>query len=377
MTRRMVAAIASPHVDVLGHCTGRLLVGRGRPQSEFDADVVIEACRVFDTALEINCRPERLDPPQGDAAQGGRRGRQDRDQHRRARAPTTRVAALRHRPRRRVRGEGRTGRQRVERRRPPRVVRRRTRPELHADRHGHRQSQRRPISQWWPNGSATRPMRQPYAVGDRVDLGRAGARARARTRRRGRRPTGSCVPAGVSLAPGLDGGIGLDPEVGAADPELRDLEHRRRRRRGVRCRPRRTRPCRSASAAAGVADTARSSRRDRLRRCISRATRSRLPTARGAARRRRVRRRGRGSSRCGSRPGRRRRRRPASSDRLHATTVRSPRRHTHTSSFGAGQRAVGAVAQLGQRVAQADEIAGQRQRRARDRGAGRRRCSAA
>jgi putative hydrolase len=63
MTRRMVAAIASPHVDVLGHCTGRLLVGRGRPQSEFDEDIVIEACRVFDTALEINCRPERLDPP--------------------------------------------------------------------------------------------------------------------------------------------------------------------------------------------------------------------------------------------------------------------------------------------------------------------------
>jgi putative hydrolase len=63
MTRRMVAAIASPHVDTLGHCTGRLLVGRGRPESEFDADVVIEACRVFDTAIEVNCRPERLDPP--------------------------------------------------------------------------------------------------------------------------------------------------------------------------------------------------------------------------------------------------------------------------------------------------------------------------
>ncbi len=63
MTRRMVGAIANPLVDVLGHCTGRLLVGRGRPQSEFDADVVIEACRVYDTALEINCRPERLDPP--------------------------------------------------------------------------------------------------------------------------------------------------------------------------------------------------------------------------------------------------------------------------------------------------------------------------
>jgi histidinol phosphatase-like PHP family hydrolase len=63
MTRRMVAAVASPHVDVLGHCTGRLLVGRGRAESQFDADVVIEACRVFDTALEVNCRPERLDPP--------------------------------------------------------------------------------------------------------------------------------------------------------------------------------------------------------------------------------------------------------------------------------------------------------------------------
>ncbi len=63
MTRRMVGAIANPLVDVLGHCTGRLLVGRGRPQSEFDVDVVIEACRVFDTALEVNCRPERLDPP--------------------------------------------------------------------------------------------------------------------------------------------------------------------------------------------------------------------------------------------------------------------------------------------------------------------------
>src|SRR5438105_5592590 len=63
MTRRMVGAIASPHTDVLGHCTGRLLTGRGRPKSQFDHDVVIEALRTFDTALEVNCRPERLDPP--------------------------------------------------------------------------------------------------------------------------------------------------------------------------------------------------------------------------------------------------------------------------------------------------------------------------
>src|SRR5690606_14694019 len=29
MTRRMVAAVRNPHSDVLGHCTGRLLSGRG------------------------------------------------------------------------------------------------------------------------------------------------------------------------------------------------------------------------------------------------------------------------------------------------------------------------------------------------------------
>lgn len=63
MTERMVRAIANPHVDILGHCTGRKMVGRGRPPSTFDADIVFAACAQFDTALEINCRPERQDPP--------------------------------------------------------------------------------------------------------------------------------------------------------------------------------------------------------------------------------------------------------------------------------------------------------------------------
>jgi putative hydrolase len=63
MTRRMITAIANPHTDVLGHCTGRYVVGRGRPQSEFDAEVVFRACERFETAVEINSRPERLDPP--------------------------------------------------------------------------------------------------------------------------------------------------------------------------------------------------------------------------------------------------------------------------------------------------------------------------
>ncbi|WP_329396288.1 PHP domain-containing protein [Streptomyces melanogenes] len=65
MTRRMVAAVRNPHADVLGHCTGRLVTGgRGkRPESQFDADEVFAACAESDTAVEINSRPERLDPP--------------------------------------------------------------------------------------------------------------------------------------------------------------------------------------------------------------------------------------------------------------------------------------------------------------------------
>ncbi|WP_066364640.1 PHP domain-containing protein [Herbidospora mongoliensis] len=68
MTRRMVAAVANPHVDVLGHCTGRIVKAGGkrgglRAESRFDAEIVFEACRRFGVAVEINSRPDRLDPP--------------------------------------------------------------------------------------------------------------------------------------------------------------------------------------------------------------------------------------------------------------------------------------------------------------------------
>ncbi|MGV9889285.1 PHP domain-containing protein [Streptomyces sp. NPDC003395] len=63
MTRRMVAAVRNPHADILGHCTGRLVTGRGRPESQFDAEEVFAACAESGTAVEINSRPERLDPP--------------------------------------------------------------------------------------------------------------------------------------------------------------------------------------------------------------------------------------------------------------------------------------------------------------------------
>jgi putative hydrolase len=71
MTARMLTAVANPHTDVLGHCTGRLVIGRQqrdrtqrpRPESQFDAEAVFAACVEYGTAVEINSRPERLDPP--------------------------------------------------------------------------------------------------------------------------------------------------------------------------------------------------------------------------------------------------------------------------------------------------------------------------
>lgn len=78
MTERLVMAVASPHVDILGHCTNRKVAGpsgpgrspesgrqpKGRPGSVFNEDIVFSACARFETAVEINCRPERQDPPE-------------------------------------------------------------------------------------------------------------------------------------------------------------------------------------------------------------------------------------------------------------------------------------------------------------------------
>jgi putative hydrolase len=84
MTRRMVSALANPHMDILGHCTGRIVVGRGRPESTFDPEMVFAAALKFDKAVEINCRPERLDPPKrllGLAVEMGCRFSIDTDAH--------------------------------------------------------------------------------------------------------------------------------------------------------------------------------------------------------------------------------------------------------------------------------------------------------
>ena len=106
MTPRMVAAISNPHTDVLGHCTGRMVMGaRGtRPPSEFDAEIVFAACAQFGVAVEINSRPERMDPPNPLLQQAIEAGCVFTDRHRRARARAARLAGQRVREGHRVRG---------------------------------------------------------------------------------------------------------------------------------------------------------------------------------------------------------------------------------------------------------------------------------
>src|SRR5262249_55669307 len=59
MTERVLRALENPHVDVLGHPTGRRLLKR--PPYTFDVDAVIRSAAEKGVALEINCNPERLD----------------------------------------------------------------------------------------------------------------------------------------------------------------------------------------------------------------------------------------------------------------------------------------------------------------------------
>lgn len=58
-TARIIKAIANPHVDILGHPTGRLI--NKRAEMEFDMEAVIEACVKNNVAMEVNASPMRLD----------------------------------------------------------------------------------------------------------------------------------------------------------------------------------------------------------------------------------------------------------------------------------------------------------------------------
>ena len=59
VTQRALAAINNPHVDMLGHPTGRLLPERAG--ADLDMDAVIDAAAATGTILEVNANPRRLD----------------------------------------------------------------------------------------------------------------------------------------------------------------------------------------------------------------------------------------------------------------------------------------------------------------------------
>jgi len=59
ITERCLKAVRNPHVDILGHPTGRL-IGRREP-SDIDLEQVLQACAETGTIVEINANPARLD----------------------------------------------------------------------------------------------------------------------------------------------------------------------------------------------------------------------------------------------------------------------------------------------------------------------------
>ncbi len=61
MTRRISAALENPYVNILGHPTGRLL--NKREPYDFDFDEILNVAGKNNKILEINCIPDRMDPP--------------------------------------------------------------------------------------------------------------------------------------------------------------------------------------------------------------------------------------------------------------------------------------------------------------------------
>ncbi len=59
ITERLLKAIANPHVDMIGHPSGRL-IGKRDP-ADLDMDVILRAALEHGVALEINAHPDRLD----------------------------------------------------------------------------------------------------------------------------------------------------------------------------------------------------------------------------------------------------------------------------------------------------------------------------
>ena len=119
MTARMLTAVANPHTDVLGHCTGRLVIGRRqrngtqkpRPESQFDAEAVFARLRRVRHRGRDQLPARAAGPAEAAARAGRRAGLRVRHRHRRARARSARLAGQRLRAGGRVRRAGRPGHQ--------------------------------------------------------------------------------------------------------------------------------------------------------------------------------------------------------------------------------------------------------------------------
>lgn len=72
MTARMVAAATNPRTAVIGHPTGRLLLGRA--PSEYDVGAFLDACAESGCAVELNANPHRLDLNEHHLAMAKERG---------------------------------------------------------------------------------------------------------------------------------------------------------------------------------------------------------------------------------------------------------------------------------------------------------------
>lgn len=59
ITERLLNAIRNPHVDVIGHPTGRMFPNR--EAADLDMEAILKAAREYGVALEINAHPSRLD----------------------------------------------------------------------------------------------------------------------------------------------------------------------------------------------------------------------------------------------------------------------------------------------------------------------------
>ncbi|MBX3270770.1 MAG: hypothetical protein KF729_10935 [Sandaracinaceae bacterium] len=72
MTARMIAAASNPLTDVIGHPTGRLLLGRA--PSAYDVGAFLDACAASGVAVELNANPQRLDLSAAHLAMAKERG---------------------------------------------------------------------------------------------------------------------------------------------------------------------------------------------------------------------------------------------------------------------------------------------------------------